>query len=785
MKVGKLGWLVAMFLSGGMAVAQGTVDDYRRAYALKEKFSADKVFYSNVNPQWIEGTHQFWYVRNTPDGRLYVSVDADKKARKELFDSHRLAKALGAASGKEVKPEALALGRLSVSKGLDTLRFVFNNQRWMYASRKNQLVNEGAVPLLLRQKHWMEVDDEKTASPVPSPDGKWIAFIKNQNIYVKEVATGKEKQLSLDGTLGNYYSAYIRWSPDSKKVASCKIRPVEKRYVYYVESSPADQLQPKLHKQEYAKPGDELPFKVPCIYEVESGRSIIPSTELFDRQYEVYGPEWNPDSRAVTFEYNQRGHQVYRVLELSAETGKVRPLVEEISDTYVNYTRHFRHDLKDGKQMIWMSERDNWNHLYMYNRITVQPDYQITKGEWYVREVLRVDEDNRQIYFSANGMEAGEDPYLIRYYRIGFDGKGLTCLTPEEGMHRAWFSGDMKYLVDVYSMVDKVPVAVLRSARDGKVVMPLETADITLLEAEGWKAPEVFVAKGRDGKTDMWGLIARPTNFDPNKKYPVIEYIYQGPGDQYVPKTFRPYDWNMTSLAELGFIVVMVDGMGTSFRSRAFENVCYKNLKDAGLPDHIAWIKAAARKYPYMDVDRVGIYGCSAGGQESTNAVLLYPDFYKAAYSACGCHDNRMDKIWWNELWLGYPVGDQYKEGSNVENAHLLSRPLMLVVGELDDNVDPASTMQVVNALIKANKDFELVVIPGAHHTMGEDFGEHKRYDFFVRHLMQVNPPKWDEINRRSEVCSCRSLSVMINRGGSVMEDKSIALLFYVIPCFH
>lgn len=785
MKVGKLGWLVAMFLSGGMAVAQGTADDYRRAYALKEKFSADKVFYSNVNPQWIEGTHQFWYVRNTPDGCLYVSVDADKKARKELFDSHRLAKALGAASGKEVKPEALALGRLSVSKGLDTLRFVFNNQRWMYASRKNQLVNEGAVPLPPKQKHWMEVDDEKTASQVPSPDGKWIAFIKNQNIYVKEVATGKEKQLSLDGTLGNYYSAYIRWSPDSKKVASCKIRPVEKRYVYYVESSPADQLQPKLHKQEYAKPGDELPFKVPCIYEVESGRSIIPSTELFDRQYEVYGPEWNPDSRAVTFEYNQRGHQVYRVLELSAETGKVRPLVEETSDTYVNYTRHFRHDLKDGKQMIWMSERDNWNHLYMYNRITAQPDYQITKGEWYVREVLRVDEDNRQIYFSANGMEAGEDPYLIRYYRIGFDGKGLTCLTPEEGMHRAWFSGDMKYLVDVYSMVDKVPVAVLRSARDGKVVMPLETADITLLEAEGWKAPEVFVAKGRDGKTDMWGLIARPTNFDPNKKYPVIEYIYQGPGDQYVPKTFRPYDWNMTSLAELGFIVVMVDGMGTSFRSRAFENVCYKNLKDAGLPDHIAWIKAAARKYPYMDVDRVGIYGCSAGGQESTNAVLLYPDFYKAAYSACGCHDNRMDKIWWNELWLGYPVGDQYKEGSNVENAHLLSRPLMLVVGELDDNVDPASTMQVVNALIKANKDFELVVIPGAHHTMGEDFGEHKRYDFFVRHLMQVNPPKWDEINRRSEVCSCRSLSVMINRGGSVMEDKSIALLFYVIPCFH
>lgn len=746
MKVYKLGlFLIAMLLNGGMAIAQGTVDDYNRAYSLRDKFSSNKVFYSNVNPEWIEGTHQFWYIRNTPEGRIYVSVNAEKKGRKDLFDHKQLANVLGKASGKEVKPEAINLERLHVNKTLDTLRFNFNNQKWMYAVRKNQLANEGTLPAPSKPRHWMEMDDEKSAGPVTSPDGKYTAFIKNDNIYVKEVATGKEKQLSLDGTLSNYYSSYIRWSPDSKKVVSCRIRPIEKRFVYYVESSPADQLQPKLHKQEYAKPGDELPFKVPCIYEVETGRGIIPSTDLFAQQYEIYAPEWSSDSRAVTFEYNQRGHQVFRVLEFSAETGKVRPLIEEISDKYVNYTRHFRHDLKDGKHIIWMSERDNWNHLYMYDRTTAQPIQQITKGEWYVRQVLQVDEDNRIIYFSANGMQPDEDPYLIRYYRIGFDGKNLTCLTPEEGMHKAWFSEDMNYLVDVYSMVNKAPVTVLRSAKDGKVVMPLETADISGLEAEGWKSPEVFTAKGRDGKTDMWGLIVRPTNFDPNKKYPVIEYIYQGPGDQYVPKTFMSYNWYMTSLAELGFIVVMVDGMSTSFRSREFENVCYKNLKDAGLPDHIAWIKAAAQRYSYMDIDRVGIYGCSAGGQESTNAVLLHPDFYKAAYSACGCHDNRMDKIWWNELWMGYPVDESYKECSNVENAHLLTRPLMLVVGELDDNVDPASTMQLVNALIKANKDFELVVIPGAHHTMGEDFGERKRYDFFVRHLMGGSPPKWNE----------------------------------------
>lgn len=734
-------------LTGGMALAQGTVEDYNRAYELREKYNSKHVFYSNVNPQWIDGTNLFWYVRNTPEGNEYVKVDAGKQKRTALFDQQKLSAALESSTGKDIDPMQLPIQRCHVTPGADTLRFVYEGKRWCFDIRRNRLTDEGQLPAPGRQRHWMEVDDEKGGAPVTSPDGKYVAFIKNDNIYVREVATGKETQLSQDGTPGNYYSSYIQWSPDSKLVAAFRIRPAQKRYVYYVESSPADQLQPKLHKQEYAKPGDELAFKVPCIYGVENGKRLIPSTDLFSHQYEIYALQWNSDSKGITFEYNERGHKVYRVLEVSAEDGSVRPLIEEKEEKYVNYPRIFRHFLADGKRIIWSSERDNYNHLYMYDRATARPTHQITRGEWYVREVQYVDEENQQIYFSANGMNKDEDPYLIHYYRIGFDGKGLTALTPEEGMHKAWYSSDYKYLVDVYSKVDQAPVAVVRSAADGKIVMPLEKADIAQLTANGWKAPEVFTAKGRDGKTDMWGIIYRPSNFDPAKKYPVIEYIYSGPGDQYVPKTFSSYNWWMTSLAELGFIVVQIDGMTTSFRSKEFEEVCYKNLKDAGLPDHIVWIKAAAQKYPYMDIDRVGIFGCSAGGQESTTAVLLHPEFYKAAYSACGCHDNRMDKIWWNELWMGYPVDDSYKECSNVENAHLLQRPLMLVVGEMDDNVDPASTMQVVNALIKANKDFELVVIPGAHHTMGEDFGEHKRYDFFVRNLIGVNPPAWSEVN--------------------------------------
>lgn len=741
---------VLLFALGSMSCislwAQGTVEDYNRAYALREKYNAKHVLYAGVVPHWVDQTSAFWYVRQTEKGKEYVKVDAASKKRTALFDQQKMAAALTEKAGREINAYNLPLQNCRLNISLDTLRFQLDGKFWAYSIKNNRLLDEGAIPPRGKERHWMEVDDEKEGRPVTSPDGKWTAFIKNDNVYICEVATGKEKQLSQDGTLSNYYSSYIQWSPDSKSVVSCRIRPVEKRYVYYVESSPADQAQPKLHKQEYAKPGDELRFKVPCIFEVESGRRLIPSTELFSHQYELSGPMWNADSKAITFEYNERGHKVYRVLEMSAVDGSVRTLIEEKEEKYVNYPRIYRNYLSDGKRIIWSSERDNYNHLYLYDRATGKPLNQITKGEWYVRGVQHVDEANEVIYFSANGMKKGEDPYLIHYYKINFDGSNLVELTPEEGMHQCWYSSDYKYLVDVYSKVDQAPIAVLRDAKNGKIRMQLDKADISALLANGWKAPEVFSAKGRDGKTDMWGVIYRPSNFDPSKKYPVIEYIYSGPGDQYVPKTFSSYNWWMTSLAELGFIVVQVDGMTTSFRSKEFEEVCYKNLKDAGLPDHIAWIKAASQKYPYMDIDRVGIFGCSAGGQESTGAVLFHPEFYKAAYSACGCHDNRMDKIWWNELWMGYPVDESYSACSNVDNAYLLSRPLMLVVGELDDNVDPASTMQVANALIKANKDFELVVIPGTHHTMGEDFGEHKRYDFFVRHLMGITPPSWDKV---------------------------------------
>lgn len=735
-----------LFLLTGKVYPQGTIEDYKRAYSVKETYSAKQVLYSDVTPVWIPDTHIFWYVRHTEKGREYVKVNADKSLRTPLFDHHALAGLLNEKCGNKQDAYGLFLNKLAVDKSLSFLTFELKNKRWFFDIAKNMLTEVGDVEKPLPKPHWMVVDDEKGGRPVQSPDGEYIAYIKNENVYVRSRITGQEQQLSIDGTVGNYYSSYIQWSPDSKYVVTCRIRPAVKRYIYYVESSPANQLQPILHKQEYAKPGDELAFKVPCIFHVKSGKRIIPSTELFNHQYEISRLKWDANSKAVTFEYNERGHKVYRLLELTALDGKVRTIIEEKEDKYVNYPLIYRRFLKDGKRIVWSSERDNYNHLYLYDRMTGKVLNQITQGKWYVRKVQYVDEANETIYFSANGMNPQEDPYLIHYYKINFDGSDLVRLTPEEGMHRCWYSSDFKYMVDVYSKVDEAPIAVVRDAESGSINMQLEQADISKLVNNGWRAPEAFSTKGRDGKTDIWGIIYRPSNFDASKKYPIVEYIYSGPGNQYVPKSFAAYNGWMTSLAELGFVVVQIDGMTTSFRSKEFEEVCYKNLKDAGLPDHIAWIKAAARKYPYMDIDRVGIFGCSAGGQESTAAVLFYPEFYKAAYSACGCHDNRMDKIWWNELWMGYPVDESYKACSNVDNAHLLTRPLMLVVGEMDDNVDPASTMQVVNALIKAEKDFELVVIPGARHTMGEAYGEHKRFDFFVKHLLGVTPPDWEDI---------------------------------------
>ena len=365
-----------------------------------------------------------------------------------------------------------------------------------------------------------------------------------------------------------------------------------------------------------------------------------------------------------------------------------------------------------------------------------------------VRNVDDVDEKKRQIWFEAGGIVPGQDPYYVQYCRVNFDGSGLTVLTEGDGTHAVQFSPDRRFLIDTWSRVDLPPATVLRRSDDGKLICQLETADTSGLDAAGWKPPESFVAKGRDGVTDIYGVIWRPKDFDPKKKYPVIEDIYAGPQDSFTPTEFRTM-YSQQKLADLGFMVVQMDGMGTANRSKKFHDVCWKNLKDAGFPDRILWIKAAAARYPCMDLTRVGLYGTSAGGQDALRGILDYPDFYKACVADSGCYDNRMDKIWWNEQWMGWPVDDSYVHSSCVPDAHKLQGKLLLMVGEMDQNVDPASTFKVVNALIKADKDFALLDMPGAGHGVaGTPYGARRLRDFFVQNLLGPDAGRLDSHNK-------------------------------------
>jgi len=760
----KRGRRTAMFLGLVLLVpsagrAQGTRADYERALGLRARFE-DLATGLPEPATSIEGTNEFWYRRFVKGGYEFVTLDADSQATRRSFDHEKLAAGLSKAAGAAFGALSLPFQGLRFVEKCAAVEVVAADARWRCVLADSTCRKLANVPAGFVQIPFACAAPAADDAPVVSPDGKWEATVVNFNLAVRAAGTpGKPVALSTDGSEGNCYQrASIKWSPDSTKIAAYRIRPGYRRMVTYVQSSPEDQIQPKTSSRFYAKPGDVLDLEQPVLFEIASRTQRSIDNALFPNPYDLQPLAWRKDSRAFTFEYNQRGHQVYRIIEVDAASGRARAVVSEEPKTFFYYNladgtltgsgKRFRYDVSDGAEVIWMSERDGWNHLYLIDGRTGAVINQITKGPWVVRGVNKVDEAKRQIWFSAGGMNPG-DPYLLDYYRINFDGSGLVRLTAGDSNHQAAFSADMKYFVDTYSRVDQAPTSELRRADDGSLVKVIERSDIAALRKAGWVPPEVFVAKGRDGVTDIVGVIFKPTNFDPKKKYPVIESIYAGPHGSFVPKSFSVYS-PLRAQAEMGFIVVQIDGMGTSNRSKAFHDVAWQNLGDAGFPDRILWHKAAAAKYPWYDLTRMGIFGGSAGGQSAFGALLFHPEFYKVAVSYAGCHDNRMDKIWWNEQWMGWPIGPQYSASSNVDNAWRLKGRVLFVVGEMDSNVDPSSTLQVANALIKANKKFDLLVVPGAEHNAGRGgdtgpYGERLRFDFFVQNLLGVLPPNWNE----------------------------------------
>jgi dipeptidyl aminopeptidase/acylaminoacyl peptidase len=722
----------------GLAGGQATRSDYRRAASLKV-LTAGKVFKSSVAPHWFADNTRFWHRNDLRDGgREFIVVDAIKGVRERAFDHEKAAAALSKATGRKHTAASLQIERIEFLKG-GAIRLDFKGESWEYSPKTARVTRVNRAPGGKNRSAANRGAKKRPRQKAEKPYARPTVFARDRNLYIRTKGDDEARALTRDGTQANPYTGHVAWSPDSKKFVAFRTTKAQKRLLHLIESSPADQLQPKLHSYTYLKPGDAIAATQPHLFDAVAGKEIPLDRKLFSNPYQLNSLRWSRDSKEFTFYYNQRGHQVVRIVGVDAKTGRTRAVINEETKTFFDYAnKQYVNYLDETGEIIWASERDGWNHLYLYDARTGKVKNQITKGPWVIRRVMRVDRKERRIWFRAGGIRPGQDPYYIHYGRVNFDGSGLTLLTEGDGTHEIKYSPNRRFFIDAWSRVDAPPVTELRRASDGKLICPLETADISALLETGWKTPIPFSAKGRDGKTDIYGVIIRPTNFDPKKKYPVIENIYAGPQGSYTPKRFTV--WHKAwPVAELGFIIVQIDGMGTSNRSKAFHDVCAKNLADAGFPDRIAWIKAAAEKYPWMDITRVGVFGRSAGGQNAARGVLDYPDFYKVAVAYAGCHDNRMDKIWWNELWMGWPVGPHYAASSNATVAHKLRGKLMLIVGELDRNVDPSSTMQLAGALIKADKDFDMLVIPGGGHG-AHPYATRRRRDFFVRHLLGVEP---------------------------------------------
>lgn len=768
--------IVFVFIFLTVTLQAATVDE---ALLVSKKWD-NQLFRNQVKAVWLD-QNTFWYrIQTGPKSSEYVRIDARTGERKtaatrsgiglpefeKLKTSQSQEKIHPSGSGPETsiaffnrlsKPVRMAWidsrGKQHPYKALppgETFRqSTFVNHVWLVSDLDGQqiaVVSAKVVPLEV------EIDaissaadqDEKPklkAGEILAPNGQWSAWVENGHLMLKDRHLDKTVQVKREFVPALPFQGGIAWAPDSSCLVVSCAADVKKRHITLIDSSPTDQLEPKRKEITYPKAGDDLFKPMPVIVRLtpEGHSCKAVKTELFSNpfiQAHHFDIHWAPDSREFYFDYNQRGHQLYRIIGVDAFSANARTVVEESSKTFIDHTQKtWRQWLDRSHELLWMSERDGWCHLWLYDGRLGQVTQQVTRGEWLVRKVLEVNEETREVWFMASGLRKGEDPYHQHLCRIHLDGTGFKQLTEGDGQHEIEWSPNKRYFIDTWSRADLPHVIELRRSEDGSRVCLLEEASAQALLATGWQMPERFVAKGRDGYTDIHGIIIKPSFFDPTKKYPVVEQIYAGPHSAFVPKTFGVLS-KQHRIAELGFIVVQADGMGTNHRGKKFHDVCWKNLKDAGFPDRIAWIKKAGVSRPWMDLTRVGIYGGSAGGQSAMRALLDHHDFYHVAMADCGCHDNRMDKIWWNEQWMGWPVDESYKRSSNVDDAAKLQGQLLLIVGEMDDNVDPSSTLQVVHALQKAGKSFEFMPIIGTGHGAAETpFGSRLLMEFLVKHL--------------------------------------------------
>jgi len=732
-----------------------TAEDYEKAENSLRQHTSSLVYRADVRPNWIDD-HRFWYRNTIEEGHEYIMVDARTQTKERAFDHEQLAEALSEATGSKVSANELPIRSFELSSDGQAIEFDLRSKSYSFDLKNGKLSTREARPSLGR-KYFL------------SPDGKKAAFIRDYNLWVKDVDTGKETQLTTDGVKDFGYATnnagwlrserpVLLWSPDSKMLTTFQH---DGRGVGEMHLTTTNVGHPEIDSWKYPLPEDSVIFRVHRVVihmdgpkmvrlkmEPDQHRSSI-TDHIALRDGTLADAEWSPDGSMLAFLSNSRDHKEATLRIADPHTGEVRTVMDEKVETFFEsgYRMSNWRILPESNEAIWFSQRSNWGHLYLYDLESGELKKPITEGNWNVLQVRHIDRSNGQIYFTGVGREKG-DPYFQYFYTVNKDGSGLKLLTPDSANHEISLSPEGSYFVDSYSTPTTPPITVLRD-KDGKKLMTLEEADISKLIEKGWQAPIPITVKARDGETDLYGLMFKPRDFDPNKKYPIINYIYPGPQTGSVgSRSFSASRRDNQAIADLGFVVVALDAMGTPLRSKSFHAAYYGNMGDNGLPDQIAGMKQLAERHPWIDIDRAGIYGHSGGGFASTAGILRYPDFFKVAVSGAGNHDNRNYEDDWGEKWQGLltvnPDGStSYDNQANQLQAENLKGKLLLGHGTMDTNVPYYNTLLVADALIAANKDFDLIMMPNRGHGFGnEPYWLRKRWDYFVKNLLGAEPPK-------------------------------------------
>ncbi len=744
-----------------------TAADYQHAEKFMPYNTTALVYRAGVRPNWISGD-RFWYRVTTADGPEFILVDPARGARQPAFDHARLAAALSSASGSRFDAQHLPFSEIELSADDRSVTLNAAGKQW-------RCDTAGAQCTALGNARASTGGGRFGSNAALSPDKRRLAFIRDYNLWVREAGNGRETQLTRDGVKDFGYAtdnagwstsdrAIVLWSPDSKKIATYQQDQRGVGEMYLVDTKVGH---PSLRAWKYPLPGDAVVTTIQRVVIDVDERRVIRLDMPPDQHRSTLcddvacrgdwsDVEWSPDARTLALISTSRDHRHEQLRIADAETGKVRDVLDESVPTFYesgNGRANWKY-LPATKEIIWFSERDNWGQLYLYDSETGKLKHQITAGEGNVTQLLRVDEQNRVLYFLGVGREKGRDPYFAHLYRIGFDGRNLALLTPEDANHDVSFAPSGRYFADSYSRPDVPPVAVVRDDA-GKLRAELEKADISKLAAAGWKPPVPITVKARDGRTDLYGLMFQPVNLDRSRKYPIVNHIYPGPQTGSVgSRSFSAARGDAQALAELGFIVVEIDGMGTPWRSKKFHEAYFGDMGDNTLPDQVAAMKQLAERYPWIDLDRAGIYGHSGGGYATAGAMFRYPDFFKVGISEAGNHDNREYEDDWAEKWQGLlktnsDGSTNYDSQANQNFAKNLKGRLLLAHGTMDNNVPPYNTLLVVNELIKANKDFDLLLLPNRNHGFGnEPYMVRRRWDYFVRYLLGAEPPQGYEMQK-------------------------------------